>query len=86
MARTMPARIAHHQVLTKFEMLSSMRVGSGSLALNDLKKVTNFGMTNVARMTTTATAMTGDDRGVDQGPGDLSARVDVAIEVVRRAG
>ncbi len=34
-----------------------MRVGSGSLALNDLKKVTNFGITNVARMTTTATAM-----------------------------
>ena len=55
--------MAHHQVLTKFEMLSSMRVGSGSLALNDLKNVPNLGSTNVARMTTVATAMTATTAG-----------------------
>ena len=35
-----------------------MRVGSGSLAWNDLKKVTKRGSTNVARTTTVTMAMT----------------------------
>ena len=74
--------MAHHQWLTKFETPSSMRVGSGSFALKDLKNVTNFGMTKMARTTTTPTAMTGHDGGVDQGRGDLAAGLDVALEVV----
>ena len=62
-ARTITAKMAHHQCVTKFETLSNIRVGSGSLALNDLKKTTNFGMTKVARMTTTTTAMTATTAG-----------------------
>ena len=54
---TMTERIAHHQWLTKFDPLSSIRVGSGNVALKDLKKTTNLGMTNVAKTMTTPTAI-----------------------------
>ena len=59
-------------------------MGSGSWALNDLKNVTNLGMTKVARTSTTTTAMHGDDGRVDHGTGDLSSGLDVAIDVVRQ--
>ena len=62
-ASTITPRMANHQVLTKFEPLRSMRVGSGNCALKDLKKVTNFGMTNAANTTTTTTAITATTAG-----------------------
>ena len=37
------APMAHHHLLTKPDMASSMRVGSGSFALSDAKNVRNFG-------------------------------------------
>ncbi len=69
-------------VLTKLETLSSIRVGSGSLALNDLKKTTNRGMTKVARTTTDDHRHDGDDGRVDQGRGDLDLGLDVTLDVV----
>ena len=57
------AAIAHHHVLMKPEMLSNIRVGSGSLAFSEAKKVRNFGSTNVARMITVAMAITATTAG-----------------------
>ena len=62
---TTPA-MAHHQWLTKFEMLSNIRVGSGSFALSDAKNVTNLGITKVARTMTDDDRHDRDDGGVDQ--------------------
>ncbi len=62
-ASTMTPMMAHHQLLTKFDAPSNIRVGSGSFALNDLKNVTNFGMTKVASTTTTTIAMTATTAG-----------------------
>ncbi len=55
--------MAHHHVLMKPEMLSSIRVGSGSFALSDEKNVRNLGSTKVARMMTVATAITATTAG-----------------------
>ena len=55
--------IAHHQVLMKPEMLSSIRVGSGSFAFSEAKNVRNFGSTKVARTMTVTTAMTATTAG-----------------------
>ena len=55
--------MAHHHVLMNPEMLSNMRVGSGSFALSDAKKVRNLGSTKVARMITVAMAMTATTAG-----------------------
>ena len=80
----MRPNIANHQLLTKFETLSSIRVGSGSLALKDLKNTTNFGITNVARMTTTMIAMTEDDHRVDHRRRYFPPRFDLPFQVVRQ--
>ena len=55
--------MAHHHVLMKPEMLSNMRVGSGSFALSEAKNVLNLGSTKVARTTTVTTAMTATTAG-----------------------
>ena len=53
----------NHQCEKNDEALSSMRVGSGSLAWSDLKKTTKRGMTKVAKTTTTKTDMTATTPG-----------------------
>ena len=52
----MTPKITYHQVLMNPEILSNIRVGSGSLALSESKNVLNFGSTKVARMTIVTTA------------------------------
>ena len=78
---TPPTR-ANHQLETKPETASNMRVGRGSVAWNDLKKTWKRGSTKVARTTTVTTAMTSHDGGIDEGRGDLPPGVDVALDVV----
>ena len=58
-------------MLTKFETLSNIRVGSGSFALNDLKKTTNFGITKVAKTIDDDDCHDRHDRWIDHGGGDL---------------
>ena len=48
--------ITHHHVLMKPDTLSSIRVGSGSLALSEAKNVLNLGSTKAARMMIVTTA------------------------------
>ena len=54
-----------NSVLTKFDTLSNILVGSGNLALNDSKKSTNFGMTNVGQNDDDTTAITATTAGID---------------------
>src|ERR1700677_3704213 len=62
-ATKMTPPMAHHHVLTKAEMLRSIRVGNGSFAFNDEKKVRNLGNTKVARTMTVTTAITATTAG-----------------------
>ena len=63
-------------------MLSSIRVTSGSLAFRLLKKTSKRGMTKTASTITTTTDMHATTDGIDQGRGDLAARLLVAVDVV----
>ena len=60
---TSPPTSANHQFEMKFETLSNIRVGRGSVALKDSKKVLKRGNTNVARMTTVTIAITSTTAG-----------------------
>ena len=84
-ARTMTPAIAHHHVLMKPEMLSNIRVGSGSFALSDAKNVGNLGSTKVARTMTVTTAMTATTRRVDERRRDRRPGLDVGFQVRRQA-
>src|SRR5579863_134461 len=52
-----PTARAHHQWPTKAPAARTIRVGSGSLALREAKKVLNLGRTNTARIVTVTSDM-----------------------------